>query len=52
MLKSWLRYNLALVFSHVKWIGNRVANDLVIEGVGKGILFHGEVHDNKIDGPL
>ena len=51
-LRSWLRDNPALRFSHVKRTGNRVEDALENEGVGKVSSFHAEETDDKRDGPL
>ena len=34
-LRTWLRYNPVLMFSHVKRSGNKVSDTLANEGVGK-----------------
>ena len=52
MLRTWLRDNPALIFLHVKQIGNRVADALANEGVGKVISFHAEENNDKRDGSL
>ena len=51
-LGRWLRDNPGLFFSHVKWIGNKVADALANEGVSKVISFHAEENNDKRDGSL
>ena len=51
-LRSWLRENPALRFSHVKQTGNRSTDALANKGFGKVSSFHAEETDDKKDGPL
>ena len=51
-LRERLRSTPALGFSHIKRSGNKVADILVNEGVGKASSFHAEGHVAKMDNRL
>ena len=52
-MRRWLKDKPTLVVTHVKWIGNRVADAIANKGLGKRISFHVDENDDaKIDGQL